>query len=144
MFSDPIIVLADQIVPHRRPRRHRKSGLHGMRLHVITAPLCADVAELVDALGLGPSAARRGGSSPSIRTSLRSQCELRLGRPNANRAKAVPPQPLAKADGLDRSQLFATPLQSSPKFPHSTQQSALSALIRTGKPLRSVARLESA
>ena len=29
----------------------------------------ADVAELVDALDLGSSAARRGGSSPSIRTS---------------------------------------------------------------------------
>lgn len=30
--------------------------------------LRADVAELVDALGLGPSAARREGSSPFIRT----------------------------------------------------------------------------
>lgn len=28
----------------------------------------ADVAELVDAAGLGPAAARRGGSSPFIRT----------------------------------------------------------------------------
>ena len=30
----------------------------------------ADVAELVDALGLGSSAARRGGSSPFIRTNI--------------------------------------------------------------------------
>ena len=30
----------------------------------------ADVAELVDALGLGSSAARRGGSSPLIRTTI--------------------------------------------------------------------------
>ena len=33
---------------------------------------CADVAELVDALDLGSSAERRGGSSPFIRTTLRS------------------------------------------------------------------------
>ena len=32
----------------------------------------ADVAELVDALDLGSSAERRGGSSPFIRTTLRS------------------------------------------------------------------------
>ncbi|CCV07389.1 hypothetical protein MESS2_550001 [Mesorhizobium metallidurans STM 2683] len=35
-------------------------------------PGTADVAELVDALDLGSSAERRGGSSPFIRTILRS------------------------------------------------------------------------
>jgi hypothetical protein len=35
---------------------------------IIEAKVAAKVAELVDALGLGPSAARHGGSSPFLRT----------------------------------------------------------------------------
>ncbi len=36
----------------------------------------ADVAELVDALDLGSSAARRGGSTPSIRTIIKPSSQL--------------------------------------------------------------------
>lgn len=38
------------------------------RMHVATRLFSAGVAELVDALGLGPSAERLGGSSPFTRT----------------------------------------------------------------------------
>ena len=40
----------------------------------------AGVAELVDALDLGSSDASRGGSSPSVRTSLGTSVEGRCGR----------------------------------------------------------------
>ena len=51
--------------PHLRPEIDRMMALMGWRAD-------ADVAELVDALDLGSSAERRGGSSPFIRTTLRS------------------------------------------------------------------------
>ena len=50
----------------------------------------ADVAELVDALDLGSSAERRGGSSPFIRTTLRSD-ELRAAaHPKMSVRRAFP------------------------------------------------------
>ena len=39
-------------------------------------PLPGDVVELVDTLGLEPSAARRGGSTPSIPTNLDNETPL--------------------------------------------------------------------
>ncbi len=51
----------------KRSQLIRASGLPSPP-HKGNCPLNADVAELVDALGLGSSAERRGGSSPLIRT----------------------------------------------------------------------------
>ena len=67
----------------------------------------ADVAELVDALDLGSSVARRVGSSPSIRTSLRSY-ELRLaGQPGrvGQQSRSLERRLPAIASGKDRKSL---------------------------------------
>lgn len=50
----------EDVTKSRRRRESKK----------VTSRIKADVAKLVDALDLGSSAARHGGSSPSIRTKL--------------------------------------------------------------------------
>jgi hypothetical protein len=52
----------------RRTRQSSASEINLTISHINNRNKYADVAKLVDALDLGSSAARHGGSSPSIRT----------------------------------------------------------------------------
>ena len=80
-------VNADRIRNHRcvrnKPAETGVPGMAGASLQCAHAK----VAELVDALDLGSSAARRAGSSPAFRTSAgsRPQCGLSSGDPGSGR-----------------------------------------------------------
>ena len=66
--------------------------LRGVPVRVrLGVPNNGDMAELADALGLGPSAARRGGSTPSIPTKQKNNM---LGISSIGRASGFGPEGL--------------------------------------------------